>query len=751
MNVRTTLFLLFSPAALLVLAMPCRGQQAASIPLVNAGRSSYSIVVAGHAPKAEQDAARLLQGYLKKVCGAQVPVREEKDNGNKPAIFVGHTAHLEKAALKVPAGDGFLIASDDSNVYLAGGNGRGTAYSVCAFMQRFTGCRLLSTGKLSFSPLKDLSIPARLAIRQEPAFLYREVYYPCDSDQTYLDWHRLQRLDDLWGLWGHSSFKIIPPAKYFSSHPEYFALVGGKRTATQICPSNDEVFRLTVAYLKKAIAANPDALYWSLSPQDGGGFCSCPRCQKADREDGGPQGSWLQFVNRVARAFPQQRFVLLAYGPTAGPPLKTIPEPNVYIMLSSINDMRQEPMQSAPSAAAFRKELGGWLKVTPHVFVWDYTTQFTNFLAPFPDYDFLAPNLRYLKRMKVEGVFEEGSGYTYSDMAEYQSYLLSALLWDPDTSVTVLRRQFMKGYYGRAGTYVERYLDSLSAAVRSTGAILDIYGDPVHNHKDYLSPGRIDVYSRLLDTAESVAAGDKDIEERLERVRLPLEYTVLQQSLFFGTEKHGYLVPDDGNGGYKVNPRWPARVRRFVAACQKAGVTELSEGGLSPQAYGRQWDSVFARPWVKNLAFGARVTLRYPYSEDYPAKRERTLTDGVTGGKDYSLNWLFMYGNDLVATIDLGKSMSFDRVKMNFLQDERHHIYLPEDISVEVSADGVHYVQVAGERPDIQADGDPAIRNFQFSFKRQQARYVRVTAVCPQLTLPSKKKASLCCDEIYVL
>jgi hypothetical protein len=751
MNVRTTLLFFFSPAALLVWPEHGRGQQAASIPLVNAGHSAYSIVVADHAPKAEQDAARLLQGYLKTVCGVDIPVREEKGNGDEAAIFVGRTEHLGKAALKVPGGDGFLIASDDKEIYLAGGSGRGTRYSVCAFMQRFAGCRLFSTGKLSFSPLNDLSIPAGLSIRQEPAFVYREVYYPCESDQAYLDWHRLQRLDDLWGLWGHSPFKIIPPAKYFSSHPEYFALVGGKRQATQICPSNEEVFRLTVAYLKKAIAANPDAVYWSLSPQDGGGFCSCPQCRKADREDGGPQGSWLQFVNRVARKFPQQRFVLLAYGPTAAAPLKTIPEPNVYIMLSSINALRQEPMESTPSAAAFRKELAGWLKVTPHVFVWDYTTQFTNFLAPFPDYDFLAPNLRYLKGMKVQGVFEEGSGYTYSDMAEYQSYLLSALLWDPDTSVAVLRREFMKGYYGRAGAFVGRYLDSLSAAVRATGAALDIYGDPVHNHKDYLSPARIDAYAALLDSAERLAAGDKEVEDRLERVRLPLEYTVLQQSLFFGTEKHGYLIPDEDNGGYKVNPKWPARVRRFVAACRKAGVTELSEGSLSPEAYGRQCDSVFARPWIKNLAFGAKVTLRYPYSEDYPAKRERTLTDGVTGGKDYSLNWLFIYGNDLVATIDLGKSMSFDRVKMNFLQDERHHIYLPEHISVEVSADGVHYVQVAEKRPDIKGEGKPQIRNFDFSFSRQQARYVRVTAVCPQLTLASKKKASLCCDEVYVL
>jgi len=102
------------------------------------------------------------------------------------------------------------------------------------------------------------------------------------------------------------------------------------------------------------------------------------------------------------------------------------------------------------------------------------------------------------------------------------------------------------------------------------------------------------------------------------RLRLPLEYTVLQQPLFFGTQKHGYLVRD-GEGGYKPDPRGPARVHRFVEACQKAGVKALSEGGLSPAAYGHQWDSVLATPWQANLAFAAKVSLQYPNSEDYPA------------------------------------------------------------------------------------------------------------------------------------
>jgi hypothetical protein len=728
-----------------------RTQPSASISVVSHGRSAYAIVVQDQAPASDRQAALLLQKYLGQVTGVVLPVTGETANGTRSAIFVGRTRALTRAAQKLPASDGILIRSDDRNLYLAGGDARGTRYSVCAFLERFCGCRLYSPGELSFRRLQDLDIPAGLRVMEEPAFRYREIYYPFEAADDYLDWHGLQRLDDLWGLWGHSSFKIIPPATYFAAHPEYFALVNGVRTPTQLCPSSREVLRLTVAYLKRAIAAAPDAEYWSISPQDGGGFCSCDLCRQADREDGSPSGAWLQFVNRVAGYFPRQKFVLLAYGPTARPTLRTRPAPNVYIMVSSIDIQRQQPMEISSSAASFRRDLTGWLALTPHVFVWDYTTQFTNYLAPFPDYDMLAPNLRYLKRVGVEGVFEQGSGDTYSDMAEYKSYLLSSLLWNPDTPVSRLREEFMTGYYGRAGVYVTRYLDSLTAAVGSTRAVLDIYGNPVHDARDYLSPGRIDVYSSLLDSAAAAAEASPAQTARVARLRLPVEYTVLQQSLFFGTQKHGYLVRDD-EGGYKPDARWPARVHRFVAACQKAGVKELSEGGLSPEAYGRQWDSVLATPWQANLAFGAKVTLQYPYSEDYPARGPQTLTDGLTGGRDFSLNWLFIYGNDLVATIDLGKTTRFSRVRMHFLQDERHYIYLPESITVEVSTDGVRYERVAGEDPRVAASPtEPEIRDFSFSFASREARYLRVTATCPRATPRPGKKASLCSDEVYVL
>ncbi|WP_160718015.1 DUF4838 domain-containing protein [Chitinophaga solisilvae] len=732
----------------MMLHSACSQQSAADINLVQQGSSSYSIVIPASPTKAEDRAAVILQQYVQQISGAKLPVIRENSYKDQPAVFIGSTAH--SSGPEKIAGEGFHIGTAGRQVFIRGGSGKGVVYGVYYLLETYMGCRKDAGVPAVVPASKQVRIPGGLAVTQSPAFVYRETYYPPSLDPEYLEWHGLHRFEDLWGLWGHSFFKLVPPKTYFATHPEYFSLVNGKRQPMQLCLSNEKVYELAVAYFKKAIADNPDAMYWSVAPEDGGGACTCDDCKKADAAEGGPQGSLIRFVNKIAAQFPEQQFTTLAYGYTAKAPLKTKPTRNVFIMLSTIDAYRQEPLAAAASAAGFRKNLEDWEAVTQNLFIWDYTTQFTNYLAPFPDYDNLQSNLQYFAKHHVKGVFSQGSGETYSDMAEYNSFVQAQLLWNPNADMTKVNSSFLNGYYGKAGPWIGKYMQALSAAVKSTHAVLDIYGNPVFNAKDYLSPARIDEYSALLDKAEATAEGDTAFLQRVYRARLPLEYTVLQQSRVYGTGRYGYLQPDGS-----VSAKWPARIKKFVAACKAAGVTELAEGGLSPDAYQQEWDELLARKWVKSLAFGAKVTLVNPYTPEYSPMKEQTLTDGLTGGKDFSYNWLFTYGKDMIATIDMGSSKRIGQISLNFLLDPRHYIFLPERITVEVSADGSNYT-VAGTQPVAPPQEDDAlqIRHFNFAVSGENARYIRVSAVCPG-TLPDwratpGKKAALCCDEVTV-
>ncbi|WPQ62309.1 DUF4838 domain-containing protein [Chitinophaga sancti] len=708
----------------------------------------HVIVLPVEATKNETHAGSVLQDYVKRISGVTLAIiKENSYQKNQAAIFVGNTEHgLSFGKLK---GEGFIIASDAKDVYIKGGTGKGVVYGVYTLIEKYFGARKYAEGPADMPASKEVSVPQQLMDKEEPTLVYRETYYPAAFDNEYLEWHKLHRFEDLWGVWGHSFFKIVPPKTYFSAHPEYYALVDGKRQATQLCLSNEGVFKVTVDYLRHAIADNPDALYWSIAAEDGGGFCTCNQCSQVNKEEGSTAGSLIRFINSVAAQFPDQHFTTLAYTYTAKAPIKTKPAANVYIMLSSIDAYRQEPLSTIPSAADFRKNLENWGALTDNLFVWDYTTQFTNYLAPFPDYNNLQPNLQYMTAHKVRGVFSQGSGDTYGDMGAYNAYLQAQLLWDPSVDAAAVTKDFFNGYYGKAGAAMLEYVHALS----ETKAQLDIYGNPVASARNYLSPEAIDKYSIILDKAE--AAVEDPYLKRVYNARLGLEYCVLQQSRFFGTDKYGYLQAS-GNG-YVVNPRWPERVKKFVAQCKVAGVKELSEGGASPDAYQQEWDTIFSKKWVNSLAFGGKVTLVNPPSDEYPAKRERTLTDGLLGTKDFSINWLFIYGKDLVATIDLGGEKTVNTVQMNFLNDPRHYIFNPATITVETSVDGVHFTPAGTQKSAFPAEEDytTSINTFKFGLAAVHAKYVRVTGQCQAGVpgwrgAPATKKASLCCDEVYV-
>ncbi|RAJ82049.1 F5/8 type C domain-containing protein [Chitinophaga dinghuensis] len=718
--------------------------------LVSGGRSQYTIVTPATPTKAENKAAGILQDYIQQISGARLPIMTETSYKGNLAIYVGNTrATTGPEKIK---DDGFFNGTADQSVYIRGGSGKGVVYGAYHLLDTYLHCRKMSGLQKLIPTSKDIRIPGNMKDLQEPAFIYRESYYPASTDPEYLEWHGLQRFEDLWGLWGHSFFKIIPPKTYFDSHPEYYSMVNGSRQPLQLCLSNEEVFNLTVAYFKKAIADNPDAMYWSISPMDGAGACTCELCKKADAEEGSQAGSLIRFVNKVAAQFPEQRFTTLAYGYTSKAPSKTKPASNVYILLSTIDAYRQTPLETAPSAAGFRKNLQDWENSTGNLFIWDYTTQFTNYLCPFPDYNNVAANMRYFSAHHVKGVFSQGSGDTYGDAAEYNSYLQAALLWNPQADPAAVTDDFMKSYYKNAAPYMQQYVKALIAAVAQTKAVLDIYGSPIYSGKDYLSPTLIDQYSALLDKAEAAAENDSVLLRRVLKARLPLEYTVLQQSRAYGTEKFGYLVPN-GNG-YSVNPKWPNRVQRFTNLCKMAVVKELSEDGASPDAYLQEWNKLFNQKWIGGLAFKAPVTLANPYTPEYSPMKEKTLTDGLFGNTDFSYNWLFTYGKDLVATVDMGSSKSVKQISLNFLQDPRHNIYLPGKIRIEVSADGSHYKEVGVKNiPAPEEDYTAQIMHYQFPVSGT-ARYIRVTgqrlAAIPSWRDAGSKLPATCCDEIVV-
>lgn len=165
------------------------------------------------------------------------------------------------------------------------------------------------------------------------------------------------------------------------------------------------------------------------------------------------------------------------------------------------------------------------------------------------------------------------------------------------------------------------------------------------------------------------------------------------------------------------------------------------------------------RRYVINYATGRYVEYKHKYSSKYDAGMKDGLVDGILASSDFKdQKWQGFEGDDLYVTINLKDIRKVNEVQLGFLNDPPAWIFLPEEIKVYWSADGVDF-----EEFDINSTayykGQPEAKGYnQYTFflleEYVEARYIRVHAknigVCPEGHRGAGGKAWLFIDEIQV-
>lgn len=83
------------------------------------------------------------------------------------------------------------------------------------------------------------------------------------------------------------------------------------------------------------------------------------------------------------------------------------------------------------------------------------------------------------------------------------------------------------------------------------------------------------------------------------------------------------------------------------------------------------------------------IKLGSTYANQYAAGGDNALVDGLRGGPDFRTGeWQGYQGQDVLATIDLGKVKRLKRVGISMLQDSRSWIWYPEYVDVAWSSNG---------------------------------------------------------------
>ncbi len=535
----------------------------------------------------------------------------------------------------------------------------------------------------------------------------------------------------------------------------------GIRVPEQPCLSNPEVLKIVTAELKKRMKENPDAKIWSVSQNDNYSYCQCPECSKIDKREGSPSGSIINFVNKVAKEFPDKIISTLAYQYSRKAPKYIKPLKNVNVMLCTIECYRTHPIAEDTSSSGFLNDLTEWSNITNNIFLWNYVVQFTNFISPFPNFQVLQPNVQLFKKYGVKMIFEQGSGNRQaSEFEELRSYIISKLLWNTQVNVDSLINDFLWGYYGEAGKYIHDYIYLMKSELLKSNLSLNIYGSPVDGINNYLTPDLIDKYNRLFDQAEDAVANNSVYLNRVKIARLPLKYAVLEQAKFYRTGENGLVIKKSGNT-FITNPKINSLLEDLYTDTKNIDDVYLNEKALTPDIYINNYNAMLSKTMINPLALFKSVKYLTTPNWKYPANGEKSLTDGIHADLDYHFNWVGFEGNNMEVVIDLEKVSKVKKVSADFLQNSFSWVFLPTQFEVSLSTDGEEFNNVSVIKNKVPVTKEETVspqyafmKNFSCEFNNVEARYVKVKAVnmgiCPRWHPGYPFKAWIFTDEIVV-
>jgi hypothetical protein len=527
------------------------GKPADPVKIVEAGRPACVIVCPAQPTTMEQKAVEDLQHWVSETTGVKLDVISVLPSGN--CIIIRTDPSLGP--------EGIEISARPDRITLAGGSTRGVINAVYALLEEDVGCRFYTNDSIRL-PKSDTLAVAPVARRYIPALKIRDPFYRAAFDPTWSLRNRTNAPDahvaeehgghvDYGGMFVHTAAQILPPDRYFKDHPEYFAVGGdGKRTTAQLCPTEPAVVKIAIDHVRDVLRKSPHTEILSVSKNDNTQVCGCERCRKLRDAEGSDMANQLFLVNQVAEAierdYPNVVIDTLAYLETIQVPRTVRPRRNVVIRLcnDSVGSW-VHPLTPAGKCDVARL-LAAWSAVHDRMSIWDYTVNFSHYLAPMPNIDVIAANIRFWVDNHAEGVMLQGGYQGPAERDELKCWVASKLLWDPRRDETALVEDFTLGHYGKAAQPLLDY-ESLLAGLRGE------YGESMASppggirypmDAPFISAGFLDRATRLFARAAELARGDEALIRRVERAYLPILYARCSRGPQPGQQDYAEVVAE---------------------------------------------------------------------------------------------------------------------------------------------------------------------------------------------------------------
>jgi hypothetical protein len=320
---------------------------------------------------------------------------------------------------------------------------------------------------------------------------------------------------------------------YFARHPEWFALVEGKRGGPDptrnkpLCVTNVPMRRQLVRNMRKFLDENPAAEILDLWHPDSDQFCHCPRCLRGMPGDAGAEfvgmaylRSFMEFaaavVEDLQRTHPRVRVSpLVNYSESTNWPLPAgvdIPD-GLLIGLAHFPPLRDSylPLSGEPHSAGNARLLAidlSWKAKARHTYIYEY---YNAWYRPFlhPQVRYAARDLPLWRELGFTGLSNDMYGWSPVNL-----YAVTRLMWEPRRKPGDLIADFCRRYYGRAADRMNEYWTGLEDLIEGTLGYLS--GEPALKK---FKRARREQIAHLEATA--AGAGDPVTRSRVERCLRP--------------------------------------------------------------------------------------------------------------------------------------------------------------------------------------------------------------------------------------
>ena len=324
---------------------PSCGAEPVAVTLAEDGRALQAVVVGERASARTRKAAADLTRYLGRITGATFDVVE---GDGSEGITVGSVQDFPD----FPAGNRFapedpfrreeyLLQTHRKGVLLIGATDLAAQHAVWDLLYRLGYRQFFPTESWEIVPHAD-RLRVSVDVLESPDYVSRMgPRPPAWGDRTYWRrWHDRNRMTAGFSLsTGHAYGGIVRAnRKAFQAHPEYFALVNGKRRRggnAKFCIGNPGLRKLVVDYAVRRMKASPGGDSLSMDPSDGGGWCECDAC----RALGSVSDRAITLANEVAAAINAlgigEKYVgMYAYNEHSPPPTIEV-HPNVVVSIAT--------------------------------------------------------------------------------------------------------------------------------------------------------------------------------------------------------------------------------------------------------------------------------------------------------------------------------------------------------------------------------------------------------------------------------